>query len=668
MNAKQTDTPRFKHLFSPLTLGHKTLKHRLNFGAHTANMAVEGLPTERHHGYYLERAIGGAAMIVVEPIPIHQTAILTRGNFRTDDDSVIEHFRKITDSCHEHGTVMIQQFYHVGAHGDWDNSFAANWSPSGLPSMHDHDGSVEMSQHQIDEIIGSFARAAVRAQQAGFDGCELMAAYNALIEQFWSPFTNRRDDAYGSSFEGRMKFSTELLAAIRDAVGPDFIIGVCTSFDPLVPEVLPLEMMQDIVQYHDERGLFDYVTIGTGGYYNHTMIIPTALHEDQLGVPYAAKIRESVKHARVQAESHIRTPEVADYVIASGSADMVSIVRGQIADPHLANKAMQDRVDDIRPCLSCNQMCWGRRYRDYWISCLVNPSAGREFEVGGDRFTKADTPRKVLVVGGGPAGCETARVAAERGHNVTLVEASPEIGGQFRLAGMQPRRTQILDYLAWMERQLIRLGVDLRLNTPFFADDVIGFGADAVVLATGSMPSGTGYQRGIPTCDVLPGVDRENVWHAEDVMSRSARLGERILLLDDVGTWKAGGTALYLVERGHKLSIVTPYPIVGREITRTSADLALRERLRKAGTEFFCESVVAQWFGDRARIMDLLDGSEFEKDFDSLVLATVNVAVNDLQMELGERKDFALHVIGDCLSPRQTPAATYEGRMTGLQL
>ena len=608
-------------------------------------------------------------MIVVEPVPIHQTAILTRGNFRHCDDSVIPHFRKITDSCHEYGTVMIQQLYHVGAHGDWDNSFAPNWSPSGLPSMHDHDGSVQMSTQQITEIVQAFAVAARRAQEAGFDGCELMAAYNAIIEQFWVPFTNRRDDRYGGSFENRMRFSVEVLSAIREAVGPDFIIGVCTSYDPIVPEVLPLETMQEIVNYHDEKGLFDYVTIGTGGYYNHTMIIPTAMHEDQLGLQYAGKIREVVKNAKVQAESHIRTPEAAEYAIGSGNADMVSIVRGQIADPHLANKAMQGRPEDIRPCLSCNQMCWGRRFRDYWISCLINPSAGREFEWGGDRFTKVNKTRRVLVVGGGPAGCEAARVAAERGHAVTLVEASNELGGQFRLAGLQPRRAQIIDYITWFERQLNQLGVDLRFNTPFFADDVISFEPDAVVLATGSIPSETGYQRGLPTRDLLPGIDRENVWHAEDVMNRGAKVGKNVLFLDDLGTWKGVGTALHLTELGHDVSIVTPHPIVGREVTRTGADLAVREKLRAAGTCFYTESAVFEWLGDHAIIVDLLNGRKRESQFGSLVLATVNVAVKDLELELKQRKlDFEVHVIGDCLSPRQTPAATYEGRKIGLEL
>ena len=564
---------------------------------------------------------------------------------------------------------MIQQLYHVGQHGDWDNSFLPNWSPSGLPSMHDHDGSMAMSKHQIDEVIEAFVASAVRAKKAGFDGCELMAAYNAIIEQFWSPFNNRREDFYGGSFENRMRFSTELLSAMRNAVGNDFIIGVCTSYDPVVPDVLPMEAMQEIVAYHDSRGLFDYVTIGTGGYYNFYLIMPTAMHEDQIGMPFAAKIREVVEHAKVQAESHIRTPDAADYAIGSGAADMVSIVRGQIADPHLANKAMQGRAEDIRPCLSCNQMCWGRRFKDYWISCLINPSAGREFEWGGDRFIEAEIQKKILVVGGGPAGCEAARVAAERGHAVTLIEASGQLGGQFRLAGMQPRRGQILDYINWFERQLNKLGVDVRLNTPFFAEDVVEFGADAVILATGSLPSDTGYQRGIPARDVLPGIDKGNVWHAEDVMNRSAKLGQSVLLLDDVGTWKSLGTAVYLVEKGHSVSIVTPYAIIGKELVRTAADLAVRETLRQNGAQFYPETVVNEWQGTSARVMDLLDGSETEIPFDSLVLATVNIPVNDLELELRQQTlDFDLHVIGDCLSPRQAPAATHEGRKVSLLL
>jgi 2,4-dienoyl-CoA reductase-like NADH-dependent reductase (Old Yellow Enzyme family)/thioredoxin reductase len=657
----------FRHLFQPLTLRHKTLKHRLVFGAHTANMSVEGLPAERHLGYYLERALGGAAMIVVEPTPVHRATRLTRGNFLAQDDAVIPHFRRITEACHAHGTVMIHQMYHLGAHGDWDNALDANWSPSGLPSLHDSDGSHAMTEAEIETLIDCFAQAARRDREAGFDGSEIMAGYGALLEQFWSAHTNRRDDRWGGDFERRMRFPVAVLDRIRKTVGEEHIVGVCLSVDSTRPDVLSVEDQQRVAAYLDARGLVDYFTVGTGSYYDFTRIMPTVVYEDKLGPPFAAKIKEAVRHARVQAESHIRTPENADYVIASGQADMVSIVRGQIADPHMANKALAGRPEDIRPCLSCNQMCWGRRSRDYYISCLVNPSAGREFEWGGDRFYRADSPKSILVVGGGPAGLEAARVAAERGHRVTLAEASDRLGGQFRLAGQQPRRGQILDLLAWYERQLERLQVVVRRNTYVDADAVRAAGADVVVLATGSLPAGNGYQRGLPTRDRLPGVDGPNVWSAEDVMGKAARLGSRVLVLDDGGNWKGVGTAWHLAERGHAVTIVTPDPYVGREVTRTAVDLPLRERLRKAGATFLVESAVVEWHGDAATVRDLMTGADARLPFDSLVLATTNVSVTELAEAL-RGSEIATHVIGDCLSPRHAAAAILDGRRLGLTL
>ncbi|MEX2650426.1 MAG: FAD-dependent oxidoreductase [Alphaproteobacteria bacterium] len=656
-----------KHLFQPLALRHVTLKHRLVFGAHTANMSERGLPAERHHGYYLERAIGGAAMIVIEPAPVHKATRLTRGNFLAQDDAVIPYFRRITDACHAHGTVMIHQMYHLGAHGDWDNALDANWSPSGLPSMHDSDGSHRMSEAEIEELIECFAEAARRDKEAGFDGSEIMAAYGALLEQFWSPYTNRRADRWGGGLDNRMRFAVACLSRMRARVGDDFVLGLCMSVDPSRPDVLSLADQQEAAAYLDARGLVDYLTIGTGSYYDFTRIMPTVVHEDKLGAPYAEAIKAAVRHARVQAESHIRTPENADVVIGSGQADMVSIVRGQIADPHMANKAREGRLDEIRPCLSCNQMCWGRRYRDYHISCLVNPSAGREFQWGGDRFTPAAAPRAILVVGGGPAGLEAARVAAERGHRVTLIEASDCLGGQFRLAGEQPRRAQILDLLAWYERRLEALQVTVRRNHYMEATEVESFGADAVVLATGSLPAATGYQRGLPTRDVMPGVERPNVFSVEDVMGRAARLGSNVLLLDDGGNWRGLGTAWHMAERGHTLTVVTPDPFVGRELARTAVDLPLRERLRKAGARFLVESAIVEWHGDGATIRDLMAGSEQRLPFDSLVLATTNIASTELADALAGG-GLELHVIGDGLSPRHAPAAIYEGRKLGLAL
>lgn len=666
-------TQAFPHLFQPLQLRHKTLRGRLNFGAHTANMSEAGLPGARHLGYYAERARGGAAMIVVEPVPVHASGVLTRGNFRQGDDAVIPGFRTITETCKDLGAVMIHQLYNVGQHGDFDNSFHASWSPSGLPSFHDSDGSHAMTEAEIEEVIACYIDAALRAQACGFDGIELFAAYHALIDQFWTPWSNRRDDRWGGSFENRMRFSTEITSRIRKAAGEDFIIGMAVSMHPVIEASLSVEAMQEIAAYHDERALIDYMTCGTGSYFDFYPLMPTVLYEDKLGVPYAEALKQVVKHTRIQAESHIRTPENADYVIASGQADMVSIVRGQIADPHMANKAREGRPEDVRPCLSCNQMCWGRRAKDYWISCLINPSAGREFEWGGDRFTPAENPKRVLVVGGGPAGLEVARVAAERGHSVTLCEAASELGGRFRLAGLQPRRAQILDYIQWYETQLAKLQVEVRRNCFIDAEDIAGFAPEAVILATGSLPDERGFQRGLPHVERIPGIERGNVWSVEDVMSRNARPGKRVVVLDDIGHWHAAGTAWHLAEQGHEVTIVTRHAMTGWELVRTATDWPLRQRLKQLGVETLSDAAVTEWRGDAVEIMDLRDTSRQVIEADALVLGCTNESQRWLGdalagQEGGQKGDYELHSIGDAVAPRLAVMAIYEGRKLALEL
>lgn len=555
----------FPRLFSPVSLRGHILRNRIVFGAHTANMANNGVPGDRHVAYYAERAIGGAGMIVVEPMPVHPAAVLTRGNFLPGDDSVVPHFRKVTTAIRENGAVAIQQLYHVGAHGDSDNSYHPHWSPSGLPSYHDSDGSHAMSEAEISETIDGFVQAARRCHEAGFDGVEVWAAYLGLVEQFWTPWSNRREDQWGGSLENRTRFSREIMSRIRAVCGEQFIIGLAISDEPDHSVALTRDELAEIVVLHDDLGLVDYVTCGSGGYLDFHKLMPTFLYKEKLGADLAATIRRSVKHALVIAESHIRTPENGETVLGEGAADLVSIVRGQIADPHLARKAGEDRPDDVRGCISCNQMCWGRRSRDYWISCLVNPSAGREYQWGGDRFSPAGQPRTVLVVGGGPAGLEAARAAAERGHRVILAEASSRLGGNFLLAGLQPRRAQILDLIGWYERQLTKLGVEIRLNSYVEASDVEAIGADAVILATGSYSPDTGFQKALPSVETLPGIEKGNVFTIEAVMARQARPGKRVLLLDEGGGWRGCGTAWKLAEDGHLVTMLSPDPFIGKE-------------------------------------------------------------------------------------------------------
>ncbi|HET8786146.1 MAG TPA: FAD-dependent oxidoreductase [Candidatus Limnocylindrales bacterium] len=658
----------FPHIFEPLTIRHRTLTSRITFGAHTANMAEGGLPGDRHIGYYRERALGGTGMIVVEPVPVHPTAVLTRGNFR-NDDGIVPHFRRLTDACRDANAdvVMIQQLYHVGQHGDADNSFAPNWSPSGLPSYHDADGSHAMTEDEIAAVIDGFVEGARRAREAGFDGIELFGSYHGLIEQFWTPWSNRRTDSWGGSFDARMRFSCSILERIRAVCGEDFIVGLGVSMDERSEPTLSIDELCDVVAWHDERGLIDYVTCGTGSYFDFYPIIPVSLYEARLGVPYAAALKRVVKRAVVQAESHVRTPAAAEEVLAAGEADLVSIVRGQIADPHMVAKARADRADDVRPCISCNQLCWGRRSRDYWISCLVNPSAGREFLWGGDRFEAAPVARSVMVIGAGPAGLEAARVVAERGHAVTLVERDAFIGGQFRLAGRQPSRGQIGQLLRWYQHRLEALDVDVRLMTVATADDIAAARTDRVILATGARPPGTGFQRALPMVDRLPGAERDDVLSVHDVLRGAAPETGRVLVLDDLNDWRGLGTALYLLEAGHDVTIVTSAAVVAGGLYHSAADGPLRGRFTAGGGVMRPSTVVLDWDGAGATVRSTLTGQAERIDADTLVIAETPVAETALADELRAR-GIAFDAIGDCVAPRRASLAIFEGRELALRV
>lgn len=661
-------TDVFPHLFTPLVIRDTVLKNRITFGAHTANMAEDGLPGTRHLGYYTARAEGGAGMIVVEPVPAHRTGVLTRGNFLHDDDAVIPAFRKVTDACHAYGAAMIHQIYHIGAHGDGDNSWEPNWSPSGMPSHHDSDGSHAMSEAEIEEVIDAFVQAARRDHEAGFDGIELFAAYHALIDQFWSPLSNFRTDPWGGSVENRLRFTVRIIEGIRKVTNQAFLVGLAISGAEPYPGGLTVEDKQEIIAWLDERGLIDYVTVGAGSYLNDfAHIVPSFMTEPMLGPPVAAEMKKVVKHAKIQAEARIRTPANGELVIASGMADMVSLVRAQIADPDLANKAKDGRPEDIRPCINCNQQCIGRRLRDYWISCLVNPTTGREVEWSTSSTLRAETPKRVLVVGGGPAGMEAARVAAERGHRVTLIEKSEHLGGRFRLAAKQPKRHEITDFLTWLEGQLAKHQVEIQKATALSVDEIKAVGADAVILATGSRPAGTGFQRALPHIRKLEGAGLPHVTSPEAVLDDTADLGRRVLIIDDDNGWRGVGTALYLADKGHDVSILTAGLHPGHETGRTASVGLLMKDLTAAGIATITSSAALAIGEKVVRVKNLLTSEESDVEADSVILATTPAAETDLAAEL-EREGIKATTIGDCVAPRKASMAIYEGKRAALAI
>jgi thioredoxin reductase len=522
-----------------------------------------------------------------------------------------------------------------------------------------------MTGAEVEELLAAHIAAALRAQKSGFQGVEVWAAYHSLLDQFWTPWSNKRTDHWGGSLENRTRFSRQLIEGIRRACGDDFIIGLAISYSTAYSVTLDAEALCEIVALHDATGHVDYVTVGYGSYLDFEGIIPTFPMGEKLTTPLTAQLKALVKHAKITSEAGIRTPENAETIIASGEADLVSIVRGQIADPHLASKVAQGRASDIRSCISCNQMCWGRRSRDYWISCLINPSAGREFEWGGDRFTRTDTPRHVLVVGAGPAGLEAARVAAERGHKVEIHEAASVIGGQFRLAGLQPRRGQIIDLLDWYERQFARLGVTLHLNSYLDDADIAAYRADHIIIATGSLPNETGFRRWVPHEENLPGLAHGHVWSPEAVLRREARLGDTVILYDEGSNWRGVGTAWALAEQGKRVLIVTPEPFVGKEIARTAADGPARRRMAQLGVQMRTEHMVMAWHGNGATLRNLLTGETEVVPASDLVMSTTNTAFDPFAATFPGK---ATQRIGDCAAPRLAAYAFYEGRKCALSV
>jgi NADPH-dependent 2,4-dienoyl-CoA reductase/sulfur reductase-like enzyme len=435
------------------------------------------------------------------------------------------------------------------------------------------------------------------------------------------------------------------------------------------PGGLTIGDKQEIISYLDSRGLVDYFSCGTGSYLNQSFKIVPSFHFGMMfGAADAAKFKEVVRQAKVTTEARVKNPVNAEKVLSEGMADLVSIVRGQIADPHLATKAKEGRAEDIRPCISCNQLCIGRRFRDYWVSCLVNPSVAREHEWDGDSAPATATPRHVLVVGGGPAGLETARLAAARGHRVTLVERQSELGGQVRLAAGQPERGEIGGLLTWYQTQLVKLQVQVKLRTELKPEDVKSYGADAVVLCTGSQPTRSGFQRSFPHLDRLAGADQENVCTVHDVLDGKVVPGTRVLLLDDInGWWPATGTALHLAQQRHQVTIVTPAEKAASALDLSHTGETTRERLAKFGVEVVLATAVEKWSGNTATLLNLYTMDREEREFDSLVLALTNTPEDGLTKALAD-SGMEVHTLGDAVSARTASMAFYEGRKLALAL
>ena len=484
-------------LFQTFQLKHLTLKNRIMITSHEPAYAEDGLPKERYRAYHVERAKGGIAMTMTAgSASVSKDSPPAFNNLLAYKDEIVPWLRDMTDAIHEHDCAVMIQLSHLGRRTGWDKG---DWLPSVAPTRRREPahmyGAKLIEDWDMDRIVADYVSAAKRMKAGGVDGIEL-EAYGHLLDQFWSPSTNQLQNEFGGPLENRTRFLFRVLNAVRQAVGPQFILGVRMVADEVKANGLTQQDGLAIAKQLKQSGLVDFLNI-IRGYIDTdaglTDVIPVQDMRASPHLDFAGSIRRVLDFPIFHA-AKIADVATARHAISSGLVDMVGMTRAHIADPHIVKKVLAGREEDIRPCVGATY-CLDRIYLGEAALCIHNPSTGRELEQPID-IAKAETVKKVVIVGAGPGGLEAARVAAERGHHVVLFEATCDAGGQIRLAAQAETRRDIIGIVDWRLAQCQQLGVDIRYNVWAEAGDVLAEQPDVVIIATGGLPENIAIEPG----------------------------------------------------------------------------------------------------------------------------------------------------------------------------
>jgi len=664
----------YPNLFQPLTVGPVQLRNRLIFGAHftmfTEPNPVWGEPGffGRRYGRYLaDRARGGvAAVIAGETAVAPNTAYKMPNNANGWDPACVPHYVALTDQVHEHEALAFIQLTHSGAMmlGNWSKQVAL--APSSVPDY--FEAPKPMDRRDIAEMIDYHARCARNAVVGGFDGIEIQSAHGYLLHQFLSPKFNERTDEYGGSLENRMRFGAEVLAAVREAAGDRVAVGLRLAGDDEQHHGpgLTAEDAAAVAARYEELGLVDFVnvSVGIGG----VGMVRTNYAPHGFGVYAARAVKQAVRDTPVFTVHRIVAPDEADGIVGRGDADAVTLVRALIADPEWVAKARDGRSETIRKCTGINQSCYGNLLQSMPINCVQNPAVGREDDLGLGTLTSASVPKRLVVVGGGPAGLEAAWVAAARGHQVTLLERGEELGGAIRWAQRLPGRSEIADLADWRIGECQRRGVEIRTGVHADAASVLAFEPDAVIVATGGHATKDGRSAYHP----MPVPGSEQAWvidHVEALrraVDGTEALGSRVLILDVVGHVQGIGLAELVASQGHETTVVCPLPVLLACDGETQA--AILPRAVQAGVTWRPSTALVGIGDHTVTLVDVLSRRlETVAGVDTVAICTNGVSNDELFHALeGQVADVVR--VGDAVAVRPVDRAVYDGHRAARSL
>ena len=690
---------QYQYLFTPIRIGQTNISNRIVFAAHLTNLAEDNLPGQRLIAYYTERAKGGCGLIITEEQSVHPSDWAYQKLIHGFDPHVIPAYRRMTRAVHEYGTRMFAQINHNGMQASSIYSRRPVLGPSPLPDPIHREMCKELEQEEIAEIVRGFALVARHVREGGFDGAELQSSHSSLIRQFFSPYYNRRTDAYGGSLENRMRFVLEVIEAVRAEIGRDFTVGIRLCGDELIPAGLTLDDVCKIARRLEATGQLDFINTSIGEFHNLYMVEGSMHTPPGYQLFVSAGIREVVK-LPIFCTGRIKDPVQAERILREGLADMVDVVRGQICDPAFTRKAREGRTESIRLCISCNQYCIGRMGLNLSLGCIQTPATGNELlfpEIirTNDLKARSRRPTKVLrmtlvgrsrcptvlIVGGGPAGMQAAKVAAQRGFRVKLYERQNELGGQINLLVRVPNRVEFGDAVRNLQHEILRFAQDDRVNAQDdrkagkddrrFAQDGSEAGVevqlgvevtaemvereqpDAVIIATGSLP-------------LLPPIPGSELPHVATVWQviqgeKTAQPGEYVIVYDQIGFHQATGTAELLADKGCKVEFVTPQFFVGGDLSITlDIELWYRRALAK-GMQLTPDYFLASFGPNSATIINNYTGQQRQLENVALAVMATPQAVNDALYHQLRGKVKQLFRIGDCLAPRRVENAILDG-------